>query len=494
MNRILNEEMLTNHGNLKGRRDAYEIMEAGLKAGDPYYNTKTIFRIEGNTLYAGGDKMFEPTNDPQSGVSEYDLSGVDRIFVVGAGKGVQRVALALEEVLGDHLTGGHVIGKHGDDVVCTKIGVTLGSHPTPDKYCVEGCQKIYDLAKASNITEKDLVITIAANGISSLLTLPVDGVTIDEVREMTYMMQIEKGVPTRDLNPIRNQIDKLKGGRLSRIFQPARMIHLVVIDANQSSNAGHRSDYDYLLANNRWLHNLCDGTSFTGARASMTKWDGWDRCPKSIVNHLKNEEKPENETVRRAEFEATDFRIFGVMPDAISVWETALKKAGELGYNPIYFNSWCQVEAADSGAMVAQIARTCESYKTPFKGPTALISKGEMLVTVGDQKGVGGRNQEYCVAAIKWLDGSEKVVMAGADTDGTDGPGGFDKVMSGVPECLAGGIVDGYTFKEAAEKGVDLIEALKTHGTSEALWKLGSGISAEHNISICDLNVTLIME
>jgi len=486
--RILNKDSLISHGNLKGRKDMYEILEAGLLAGDPYYNTKSLFKVEGDKLIVGG-KDFEPANDPRSGMEEYDLNKIDRILVVGAGKGAQRVGLALEEVLGDRLTGGHIIGKHGDEIILKKIGVTLGGHPTPDQGCVDGSRKILALSK--DMTERDLVITIAANGVSSLLTLPVDGITIDEVKEMTYMMQIEKGVPTGDLNAIRNHIDQLKGGRISRVFQPAKMVHLVIIDPNHTSVAGTTADYNTLVRNNRWLHNLPEGSTFKDAADVLTKWDAWEKCPKSIADYIRKA-PPEGETVRYTEFEKMDFRIFGVMPGSRAVQPAAMKKAEELGYKTIFMNSWLQAEGSQAGIVMAQIARTCELYGEPFKGPVALFSRGELLVTVGDQKGVGGRNQEYCLAAVKWLAGSEKVVIGSVDTDGTDGPGGF--FAEGAPTCLAGGIVDGYTQAEADEKGVDIVTALKTHGTSAALWALGSGVDAEHNISLTDLTVTLIME
>ena len=41
--------------------------------------------------------------------------------------------------------------------------------------------------------------------------------------------------------------------------------------------------------------------------------------------------------------------------------------------------------------------------------------------------------------------------------------------------------------------GVDIVEALKRHNTSPALWKLDSGVVATPNISLIDLTVALIM-
>ena len=59
--------------------------------------------------------------------------------------------------------------------------------------------------------------------------------------------------------------------------------------------------------------------------------------------------------------------------------------------------------------------------------------------------------------------------------------------------CLAGGIVDGKTIDLAKKIGVDIVEALKRHNTSPALWKLNSGVVATPNISLIDLTVALIM-
>ena len=118
----------------------------------------------------------------------------------------------MEEVLGDILTAGHVIAKHGEEITCKKIGVTLAGHPVPDQCCIDGCKIIEDMV--SNLTERDLVFTIFGSGCGSLFTYPAGDITMDEMSRFTHMMQIEKGVPTSDLNPIRTHIDRFKGGRI----------------------------------------------------------------------------------------------------------------------------------------------------------------------------------------------------------------------------------------------------------------------------------------
>ena len=128
----------------------------------------------------------------------------------------------------------------------------------------------------------------------------------------------------------------------------------------------------------------------------------------------------------------------------------------------------------------------------PFKAPVVLMSSGENVVTVGKESGIGGRNQEYALAAAIKISGSEKIVIGAVDTDGTDGPGGF--VYNGAPDCLAGAIVDGLTIREAEKEGIDVMAGLKTHGTSEALWRLKCGVAAEKGVSALDLRIILIGE
>ena len=130
------------------------------------------------------------------------------------------MARALEDLLGDYLTDGHVIAKHGDDIIVEKLSVTLAGHPVPDYDCVIGTQKIVTMISEAKLTERDLVITAIGNGVSSLCTLPVPEIPFEDIMETTRLMQIEYGVRTHELNQIRNNVDQLKAGRITRLIQP----------------------------------------------------------------------------------------------------------------------------------------------------------------------------------------------------------------------------------------------------------------------------------
>lgn len=484
--RILNREQLESHGNKVGRADVAAIMEAGLQAADPYINTCKLLRREGERLYVG-NPLFEAAHDPSSGIEEICLDQIGHIYVVGAGKGVQRVAGALEKIIGDRLTGGEVIAKHGDQMILERVHVSFGAHPVPDEGCVEGCCRIVELA--GMVTEQDLVFTIMGNGCSSLLTLPEEGVSLEEVRRITSLLQIEKGAPTVELNVVRNHIDRLKGGKISMLFQKARQIHLIMTDANHHVIQAPRHDYNGLLRENVWLHNLPEGSTFAQAEEILRRYEVWEQCPQGIRRLIRRAD-PAMETVKYETFAKTTFRVFGVMPDSEHFLPAARREAEKRGYRTAVLTQILQAEASQCAKVFSAIAMNISEFGQPFEAPVVLFSSGEMLVTVDKETGVGGRNQEFALACAMGIAGNSRIVIGSADSDGTDGPGSL--VLDGAPSCLGGGIVDGYSAARASELGIDIRAALLAHDTSQALWKLDSGMWIEQNISLNDLTVILI--
>jgi glycerate 2-kinase len=486
--RILNTSRLCGHGNVRGRTLALDILEAGLAACDPYLNTRRMLRLDGSRLIVGHPD-FEPSGDPQRGEASYDLTAIRRVLVVGAAKGVQLAAKAIEDVLGDRLAGGHVIAKHGDPLILERIGVTFGGHPVPDEGCVTGCRRILELCR--DLTSDDLVFTLAGNGISSLLTLPALGLSLDDVRAVTQFLQIERGLPTYDLNPIRNHLDQLKGGRIARSLQPARAIHILLYDPD-GQVVDCEQGYVQLMQRNRFLHTLPDHGTFADARAILHRWHAWEAMPEAVRTHLERAD-PSQETVRADEFRRTRFRIFGVLPRRVGLLHGARERAVALGLSAHPLATWLQAEAKQAGFVLADIAKTVASKGLPFEPPCVLLTAGELLVTVGKAGGMGGRNQEFALAAALRIAGSANIVVAAVDSDGTDGPGGNLTSDGEVIHCLAGAVVDGWTVQEACVAGVDIHEALRRHDTSPILWRLDSGIHATPSVSMTDLGVFLIL-
>ena len=485
--RILNKTMLTGHGNRVGRKIVTELLDAGLDAVDPYSRVKKLVQVKDGKIILD-NRDFEMRNDPHSGPAVYETWNFDRILVIGAGKGIQRAARALEDVLGDLLTGGVVIAKHGEKLLCRKIEVVFAGHPIPDAACVEGCRKIERLAEACS--ERDLVFTVSGSGCGSLMTYPAGNISIEEIADFTRMMQIEKGVPTSDLNTVRTHIDRFKGGRLSRLFRKASLVHLTTADPSKMATPVLRMDYFEMLRKNNFFPPVSSPSSYADAVQVLLKWDALKRTPESIRTHLLNADGSDD-NMGIDEYEKLNARFFGLIFKDATIYPAVRAKAAEFGYPCIMLSEYMQAEAAEAGKVNAAIALTSERLNEPFVSPVVLITSGELLVTAGQGNGIGGRNQEYCTTAALNIQKSKRIVFGAVDTDGTDGPGGL--TLPDAPTCLAGAITDGFTADEAEAAGIHLEKALKQHATSAPLWKLGCGIAAAPNVSALDLGVILIM-
>jgi len=479
--RIVNAEALTSHGHVEGRQAMVQILEAGLQAADPYNNIVRLVRREGRWLTVGGADYVLP-GDSHTEDECIDLDKVDRVLVFGIGKGIQRAVKALEDVLGGRLSGGHVIDKHGCEFILERLPVTTGAHPVPDEGCVEGCRRI--LALTRDLTERDLVFTVIGNGVSSLLTLPSQGLDLDEVREVTRLLQIELGAPTNELNQVRNHLDQLKGGRIARHIQPARAIHILT---------GGTLDYATVMDRNIWQHTMPERSTFADAVDVLRRWNAWDRVAPAVREHLLRAD-PAEETVKRQEYDTYRFRVFEAMPPRLAMVPAARREAERLGYSTHMLYRYTHFEAAPAAAMAGSIALNIEEWGEPFKPPCVLFGCHELLVTVGQSDGMGGRNQEWALAAARRIARSPNVVMGSVDSDGNDGPGHqFARGSEDVPQ-LAGGIVDGQTWQEAIDAGLDPEAELRRHNTSPVLWAIGSGVQTTFNISIGDLTAILILD
>jgi glycerate-2-kinase len=245
---------------------------------------------------------------------------------------------------------------------------------------------------------------------------------------------------------------------------------------------------------NVWLHSLPEQTTFAYAVRCLQKWDAWDDAPASVRRHLTRAD-PAHETVKAEAFEDMRFRIFGVMPEHLGRVPTAYAKAKELGFasHILYDSTKMMGEARYVAAVVSAIANQVEASGEPFAAPVALIGGTEMVVTVGQERGMGGRNQEYALSAAMHIAGSERIVMGSVDTDGTDGPGRQFADGCGDIPVLDGAIVDGTTAPRAQALGIDVFGELKRHNTSPLLHRLDDGVIATHNISMNDLSVTLVL-
>ncbi|MDH5712247.1 MAG: glycerate kinase, partial [Gammaproteobacteria bacterium] len=83
---------------------------------------------------------------------------------------------------------------------------------------------------------------------------------------------------------------------------------------------------------------------------------------------------------------------------------------------------------------------------------------GETTVTLPDKPGIGGRNQQFALAAAQVLDGYHDISLLAAGTDGIDGN-----------TTCAGAVVYGSTLQAAQKLGMDVKLALQNADAGKVL-------------------------
>jgi glycerate 2-kinase len=403
------------------RHDARTIFEAALEASDPALAITRHLRLERETLWAGQ--------------RPYDLSQHAKICVIGAGKATAKMALALEELLGERLSGGLVIVKRGHTVRLRTLEIVEAGHPIPDQAGVDATKSIIDLL--TRVGEKDLVICLVSGGASSLLCCPVDGLSLQDKQKTTEAL-LDCGARIQEINAIRKHISKVKGGRLAELARPATVLTLILSDV-----VGDPIDH---IGSGPTAP---DSSSFADCLSIIHRYGIATRVPQPVKKLLEKGAAgviAETPKAGAPVFHKIQNLLVGNNQAALSA---AKERAEALGYETVTLSSSIEGEARKVATDHAAMAKALRLDRARIRRPVCIVSGGETTVTI-QGGGLGGRNQEFALAAAIELDGVERVVVLSGATDGTDGP-----------TDAAGGIVDGTTVRRAREKGLDARDYLR---------------------------------
>jgi len=469
-----NRDQLLSHGNVEGRRIVLDILETGLTAADPYDNVLKAVRIEDGKLLVGSDEFplgpmgrhvaTRPRPFPPPPLV-FDLDKIQHIYLLGGGKAAQRQAKALEDLLGDRITEGHVNAKKGDQIVLQRATVTLAGHPEPDEDSVAGARRIVEIG--SKGTRDDIVFFSESGGGTALMTLPAPGLTLKDVQDVNRILYLEHGAPMPVANAVRFLITTLRE-KHSRYVGDATLIMLSTDERPPATPTGQEwprgitNEYDYAI----YL---------------LKEYDCWDEIPEAVRQHLLRKD-PAYGTLRQEEWwDKPHFRIRVMGPETMLA--AAEQRARQLGLNStIMASSLSNLEARVVGETMGQVAREVERYDRPVAAPGVLLLGGELVVNAGRGAGEGGRNSEFVTAAALRIAGSQRIVIGSADSDGNDGPTPY-----------AGGIVDGYTVERARSIGWDVNDELRRHNTCALLRALDDALdTGVLNTNVQDLRVVYV--
>jgi hydroxypyruvate reductase len=401
---------------------------------------------------------------------EWTLRLENRLVLVAVGKAAAPMAEAAAAVLGPRLSAGVVVTKYGH-AAGAQLPATLrlieAGHPVPDANGLDGARRVAELA--SDLSAGDLLLILLSGGASALLPAPAPGLTLDDVQTLTTLL-LRAGATIPEVNAVRKHTDRLKGGGLARLAQPASVVALILSDVV--------GDPLEVIASGPTTP---DPTTFADVWALLARYRLTEQLTPAIAAHLQAGlagALPETPKPGDPLFERVTNVLIGSNRQAA---QAALREAEGLGYRPLLLGSFLEGEAREVGRVAAALAKSVRVHGDPLAPPACLVWGGETTVTVRGN-GRGGRNQELALAAALALDGVPGLALMALGTDGTDGP-----------TDAAGGLVDGQTAARARALGLDLWQALADNDSYSALDALGALVkTGPTGTNVNDLLILLV--
>lgn len=327
-----------------------------------------------------------------------------RTLVVGAGKASAAMALAVENAWPSSAPlDGFVVTRYGHKLPTQKIKVIEAGHPIPDENGEQAAREILAAVKA--LKSDDLLLCLFSGGGSSLLSLPVDGISLPELKEVTHQL-LWCGARIQEINTVRKHLSAIQGGRLAAACK-APILALIISDVT-GDEATHIAS------------GPCspDPTTFSDALAVLDQYNL--NVPPSVRKILL-----EGKAHAASETPKPGSLIFSRVENKIiaSAHQSLLASANyfqERTIAPLILGDTVTGESREIAKSYAALARGIRLHPQLLKAPIALLSGGETTVTIKGN-GRGGRNSEFLLSLLIELNGLKDIYALACDTDGLDG-------------------------------------------------------------------------
>ena len=299
-----------------------------------------------------------------------------RLIVIGAGKASAEMARAVEHNWPGPLEG-LVVTRYGHAAPCRHIEVIEAAHPVPDEAGVIAARRI--LEKVQGLSADDTVLCLISGGGSSLLALPLAGITLQDKQALGRQL-LTSGASISEINCVRRHLSAVKGGRLAAACHPARVVTLLISDVPGDNPCDIASG-----------PTVGDPTTCADALTIVRRYG--IALPSRVLDVLSSAQA---ESVKPG-----DARLSGIETCLIATPQMALEAAARVaeaaGINAHILSDRIEGESRDVGQVMAAMAIQVARRGQPFKPPCVLLSGGETTVTVrGD--GRGGRNVEFLLS------------------------------------------------------------------------------------------------
>jgi len=364
----------------------------------------------------------------------------DPVYMLAVGKASVEMAITAAELLEEGLVDGLVVAvpDAAHRLHKPNIRVLDADHPLPTTRNVDAARA--SLGFVSSVPANATLLVLVSGGGSAHLTLPVAGITLDDIRTITAALQ-NAGTTIEQLNTVRKHCELLKGGRLAASCHAHRIVSLVLSDVQDDR-------LDVISSG----PTAPDPSTFADALAVIERHRLLDVAP-GITRHLRQGLAGEHpETPKPGDPSLARVHHF-VIANNLTAKDAVSDAARRLGYfvarDHRFISGGASVEGRRLGATLRRLALSQQR--------TCFVAGGEPVVNVGSATGWGGPSQELALAAALELDDTQGALLACVSTDGVDGP----PPPSGSPH--AGACVSGETAQLSREAGHDPAAALAAH-------------------------------
>jgi hydroxypyruvate reductase len=328
------------------------------------------------------------------------------------------------------------------------------------------------LALAQSAGADDTVLVLLSGGASALLAAPAAGLDLAAKTALTRGL-LKSGADIHEMNAVRRHLSRIKGGRLRAAAVGAgAFITLAISDVPGDDPETIGSG-----------PTVADPTTLADARSVIARRAPRMRelelpVPAAVMAAL---DDPANETPKPgAALFARD--VYRIIATPVAALEAAADVARSRGYAVESLGDQVTGEARDVAAAHAALARRARSEGRRL----AIISGGELEVTVRNRAGRGGRSQEYALALACALDGLAGVSALAADTDGIDG--GDGRITD-----PAGAVFAADTLPRAAARHAEARKALDNNDATTLFEALGDLVhTGPTHTNVNDFRVILV--
>lgn len=368
-------------------------------------------------------------------------------YLMGAGKAALEMAVKFSELFEGNLAGGAVavVPERLENLKIRPKGFDIypAAHPLPDERNLKAARAIAEVAALAS--RGDTLICLFSGGGSAHLTLPAEGLTLDDLRRITEAL-LHSGAPIHALNTVRKHCERLKGGKLAQLAQPAQVWSFILSDVIGDQLTAIASG-----------PTAADPTTFADALEVLKRYSSLNAVP-AVTAHLEAGARGERqETVKPGDPALANVHNMLIGSNRRAL-DHARKHLQEIGIPVVGYEFNIEGEARIVGLNLGMIAQNL--IERPDR-PCAWLIGGETTVTVHGS-GMGGRNQEIALAAAIAIKDLPNVAIAAFSTDGIDGP-----------TDAAGAIATGETWNKARALGLDPDDSLNRNDSYHFFEQVG---------------------